>query len=157
MRELCEDAANLKLVATGWLPWARQLVGTMHLLLQPSFTESFNVVTADGVHQGVPSVVSDAIDWAPARWQANPDDAEDVVRAWRSACSRRRRPSTTEGRRSRATYRRGSKSGPASSVGRAGRSGLRKGHRASPDFQLGSRGFRSWLAFGVRGRDPAKR
>ena len=64
------------------MPWAkfRQLVGSMHLLLQPSFTESFNVVTADGVHQGVPSVVSDAIDWAPARWQANPDDAEDLVR-----------------------------------------------------------------------------
>jgi hypothetical protein len=82
MAELCEDTPNLKLVVTGWLPWAkfRQLVGSMHLLLQPSFTESFNVVTADGVHQGVPSVVSDAIDWAPARWQANPDDAEDLVR-----------------------------------------------------------------------------
>jgi hypothetical protein len=82
MRELCEDTPNLKLVSTGWLPWAkfRQLVGSMDLLLQPSFTESFNVVTADGVHQGVPSVVSDAIDWAPARWQANPDDAEDLVR-----------------------------------------------------------------------------
>jgi hypothetical protein len=24
--------------------------------------------------------VSDAIDWAPARWQGNPDDAEDLVR-----------------------------------------------------------------------------
>jgi hypothetical protein len=82
MRELCEDAPNLTLVATGWLPWARfrQMVGSMHLLLQPSFTESFNVVTADGVHQGVPSVVSGAIDWTPARWQADPDDAEDLVR-----------------------------------------------------------------------------
>jgi hypothetical protein len=82
MRELCEDTPSLTLVSTGWLPWAkfRQLVGSMDLLLQPSFTESFNVVTADGVHQGVPSVVSDAIDWAPARWQANPDDAEDLVR-----------------------------------------------------------------------------
>ena len=82
MAELCEDTPNIKLIVTGWMPWAkfRQLVGSMHLLLQPSFTESFNVVTADGVHQGVPSVVSDAIDWAPARWQANPDDAEDLVR-----------------------------------------------------------------------------
>jgi hypothetical protein len=82
MRELCEDTPSLTLVSTGWLPWPkfRQLVGSMDLLLQPSFTESFNVVTADGVHQGVPSVVSDAIDWAPTRWQANPDDAEDLVR-----------------------------------------------------------------------------
>lgn len=82
MTELCDDTPNLKLVVTGWLPWAkfRQFVGSMDLLLQPSFTESFNVVTADGAHQGVPSVVSDAIDWTPARWQANPDDAEDLVR-----------------------------------------------------------------------------
>jgi hypothetical protein len=82
MRELCEQAPSLKLVSTGWLPWAkfRPLVGHMHLLLQPSFTESFNCVTADGVHQGVPSVVSAAIDWAPARWQADADDAEDLVR-----------------------------------------------------------------------------
>jgi|SRR5579859_3256210 len=64
------------------MPWAkfRQLVGHMHLLLQPSFTESFNVVTADGVHEGVPSVVSTAIDWVPSRWQADADDAEDLVR-----------------------------------------------------------------------------
>jgi len=82
MRELCDGVPNLNLTATGWLPWAkfRQVVGHMHLLLQPSFTESFNAVTADGVHQGVPSVVGDAIDWTPDRWQANPDDAEDLVR-----------------------------------------------------------------------------
>ncbi len=30
----------------------------MHLLLQPSYTESFNMVTADGVAEGVASVVS---------------------------------------------------------------------------------------------------
>jgi hypothetical protein len=82
MRELCEQVPSLTLVATGWMPWAkfRQQVGNMHLLLQPSFTESFNCVTADGVHQGVPSVVSTAIDWAPSRWQADADDAEDLVR-----------------------------------------------------------------------------
>ena len=37
-------------------------------------------MTADGVHQGVPSVVSTAIDWAPTRGQADADDAEDLVR-----------------------------------------------------------------------------
>jgi hypothetical protein len=82
MRELCDQAPSLKLTATGWVPWARfrQLVGHMHLLLQPSFTESFNCVTADGIHQGVASVVSTAIDWVPARWQADADDTEDLVR-----------------------------------------------------------------------------
>jgi hypothetical protein len=52
----------------------------MHLILQPSFTESFNVVTADGIWAGVPTVASTAIDWVPERWQANPDDATDVAR-----------------------------------------------------------------------------
>jgi hypothetical protein len=32
----------------------------MHLLIQVSYTESFNMVTADGVLEGVPSVTSDA-------------------------------------------------------------------------------------------------
>jgi hypothetical protein len=51
----------------------------MNLLLQPSFTESFNMVTADGVSAGVPSVVSDAIEWVPAHWQAKADDALDIA------------------------------------------------------------------------------
>jgi hypothetical protein len=80
--ELVEQVPNLKVVHSGWLSWTkfRRLVGHMHLLLQPSFTESFNVVTADGIHAGVPSVVSSAISWAPTRWQADPDDAGDVAR-----------------------------------------------------------------------------
>jgi glycosyltransferase involved in cell wall biosynthesis len=58
---------GVKLVPNGWGSWFRfkKLVGSMHLLLQPSYTESFNMVTADGVDLGVPSVVSDAISWAP--------------------------------------------------------------------------------------------
>jgi hypothetical protein len=52
----------------------------MHLLLQPSYTESFNVVTADGVAEGVASVVSDAIDWAPDSWKAPVDDANAMAR-----------------------------------------------------------------------------
>jgi glycosyltransferase involved in cell wall biosynthesis len=81
IRELTDDVPDVTLVYSGWQSWAkfRHLVATMDLLLQPSFTESFNVVTADGIAEGVPSVVSPAIDWAPARWQANPDDADDVA------------------------------------------------------------------------------
>jgi hypothetical protein len=55
----------------------------MHLLLQPSYTESFNMVTADGVAECVPSVVSNAIDWAPEHWKANVDDVLDIARAGR--------------------------------------------------------------------------
>jgi hypothetical protein len=82
IRELVEGTPNLRIVDAGWLPWPkfRRLVGHMHLLLQPSFTESFNVVTADGIWAGVPTAASTAIDWVPPRWQANPDDAADVAR-----------------------------------------------------------------------------
>jgi hypothetical protein len=82
IQELTEGVPNLRLVDAGWQPWAkfRKLVGHMHVLLQPSFTESFNVVTADGIAEGVASVVSDAIDWAPERWRAHADDAGDVAR-----------------------------------------------------------------------------
>jgi len=55
----------------------------MHLLLQPSYTESFNMVTADGVAEGVPSVVSDAIDWAPDHWKAMADEVRDIARVGR--------------------------------------------------------------------------
>ena len=58
---------HVRLVENAWQTWPqfRQTVRHMHLLLQPSYTESFNVVTADGIAEGVPSVVSDAIEWAP--------------------------------------------------------------------------------------------
>jgi hypothetical protein len=52
----------------------------MHLLLQPSYTETFNVVTADGVAEGVASVVSDAIEWAPENWKARRDDVDDIAK-----------------------------------------------------------------------------
>jgi hypothetical protein len=80
--ELTDGIPNLKLVRSGWLPWTkfRELVAHMHVLLQPSFTESFNVVTADGIAAGVPTVTSEAIDWVPSMWQANPDDAGEVAR-----------------------------------------------------------------------------
>jgi hypothetical protein len=55
----------------------------MHLLLQPSYTESFNMVTADGVAEGVPSVVSHAIDWVPDHWKASMDDVLDIARVGR--------------------------------------------------------------------------
>ena len=75
----------LRLVLNGWQSWPkfRKTVAHMHLLLQPSYTESFNMVTADGVAEGVPSVVSEAIDWAPEDWKADVDDVLDIARTGR--------------------------------------------------------------------------
>jgi hypothetical protein len=81
VRQMLNSLPSVKLVENGWQTWPqfRQTVRHMHLLLQPSYTESFNVVTADGVAEGVPSVVSEAIDWAPRSWKAPVDDANAMA------------------------------------------------------------------------------
>lgn len=82
IRQMFSGLPHARLVENQWQTWPqfRQTVRHMHLLLQPSYTESFNVVTADGVAEGVPSVVSDAIAWAPSGWKASVDDAGDIAK-----------------------------------------------------------------------------
>ena len=91
VRAMLTGLPNVKLVEGGWQSWPkfRTLVRHMHLLMQPSYTESFNMVTADGIAEGVPSVVSDAIDWAPEHWKAFSDDVGDMARIGRSLLSDR--------------------------------------------------------------------
>jgi hypothetical protein len=85
VREMLNGLPGVSLHSNGWQSWPnfRKTVGHMHLLLQPSYTESFNMVTADGVAEGVPSVVSSAIDWAPEDWKADVDDVLDIARTGR--------------------------------------------------------------------------
>jgi hypothetical protein len=80
--ELLSPSRRVKLVDAGWQSWGkfRRLIGTMNVLMQPSFTESFNMVTADGIAEGVCSAVSEAIDWVPKRWRADSDNANDVAK-----------------------------------------------------------------------------
>ena len=81
LRQLTRDVPNFELKQANWAPWNifKQTVASMDLLIQVSYTESFNMVTADGISCGVPSVVSDAIYWAPKDWMAKGDDALDVA------------------------------------------------------------------------------
>lgn len=81
VKQMFTGLPHVKLIENGWQTWPqfRRTVRHMHLLMQPSYTESFNVVTADGVAEGVPSVVSEAIDWAPASWKAPVDDAHAIA------------------------------------------------------------------------------
>jgi hypothetical protein len=82
---MLQGLPDVSLTLNGWQSWPnfRKTVSHMHLLLQPSYTESFNMVTADGVAEGVASVVSEAIDWAPDDWKANVDDVLDIARVGR--------------------------------------------------------------------------
>jgi hypothetical protein len=81
LNSLLQLNGRVHLVEVPWLSaddFGRYLFG-MDLMLQPSFTETFNNVTADGMARGVPSVVSDAIDWAPESWIAKADSATDIA------------------------------------------------------------------------------
>jgi hypothetical protein len=71
-----------KLVEVPWAEWSefRQTIANMDLCMQVSFTETFNIVTADAVAEGVPTVVSEAIEWAPESWKADTDNADDIAR-----------------------------------------------------------------------------
>lgn len=85
VQEMLAGLPGVTLHLSGWESWPafRRTVSHMHLLMQPSYTESFNMVTADGVVEGVASVVSDAIDWAPNDWKAEVDDALSIARTAR--------------------------------------------------------------------------
>jgi hypothetical protein len=82
VRNLFSGLPWARLHETPWQPWAafRRLVGAMDLTLQVSFTESFNITTADSVAEGVPAVVSHAIEWAPENWKADPDEIHAIAR-----------------------------------------------------------------------------
>lgn len=73
---------NVTLVESGWASPMdfRKLVHTMHLLIQPSYSESFSMVTADAIAEGTPVVVSAAIDWVPSSWEAQTDSVEDIAK-----------------------------------------------------------------------------
>lgn len=73
---------HVTIVPSPWQPWPdfRMTMQRMHLHMQPSYTESFNITVADAISVGVPSVVSPAIAWTPKSWQADPDDVGDMVK-----------------------------------------------------------------------------
>lgn len=89
VNEMLTGLPHVTLKLNGWQTWPefRKTVANMHMLLQPSYTESFNMVTADGVAEGVASVVSSAIDWAPDDWKAEVDDVPQISRVGRKLLS----------------------------------------------------------------------
>lgn len=81
IREMTGHLRGFELVERHWSTWQdfKRVVREMDLLIHVSYTESFNMVTADGIAEGVPSVVSTAIDWAPPNWMADSDNAEKIA------------------------------------------------------------------------------
>jgi hypothetical protein len=81
--ELFYGMRDAKLVYVPWEPWGtfRKTIATMHLMYQPSFDETFDVIAADGIAEGVASVVSGAIEWCPTSWQCDaPFDPNELTK-----------------------------------------------------------------------------
>jgi hypothetical protein len=82
VHELTEKHQHFQLETVDWMEWHEftQFVKTMTVQLQPSFSESFNNVVADGAAQYIPAAIGPAIIWAPERWKVqNPDNVEQVA------------------------------------------------------------------------------
>jgi len=77
--------ANSKheLVEHGWLDRNEfiALIDTMDLGLQVSFSETFNIVSADFVDRDIPIVTSKEVDWMPLFFTANTNSTQSIVRA----------------------------------------------------------------------------
>jgi glycosyltransferase involved in cell wall biosynthesis len=82
IRNLYADIPWATLVEHPWEDWDafRRTMKKIDLYLQASYTETFNITVADAIASGIPAVVSDAIDWAPAGWAAEADSAQDMAK-----------------------------------------------------------------------------
>jgi len=80
IRELFKDS-NHNLFEWGWLDREEFLdkLRGMHVSLQISHNESFNIVTADSLLVGVPVVVSETIEWLPSFVKADVEDTKDMI------------------------------------------------------------------------------
>jgi hypothetical protein len=77
-----------QLVSTGhemhnhlWTPKEEflELCSTIDIGMQVSFSETFNIVGADHISQGVPLIGSNEIPWLHSKYGANPVDTSDIV------------------------------------------------------------------------------
>jgi hypothetical protein len=73
-------AQGHKLILHDWLPKEDflELCSKMDIALQCSFSETFNIVGADAVSQGVPLVGSKEIPWLNASSTADPTKSEEI-------------------------------------------------------------------------------
>lgn len=75
-------------------PWKthgqfKELIRSMDLVTQVSFSETFNIVAADAVTQNVPTVTSDEITWSSPEFRADPTSSTDIAAAMYRAYEKR--------------------------------------------------------------------
>lgn len=90
IRALFENNKH-ELIEHGWKERSDFLhtVSHMDIGLQVSLSESFNIISADFVHENVPIVVGTTIDWMPDSQKVNPENLEDIVAAMEDSLDNR--------------------------------------------------------------------
>ncbi len=73
-------AEGHELILHRWRPHDqfKQLIASMDVVCQVSFSETFNIVAADAVMLGVPIVASSEIPWSSKFFRASPVDSTDI-------------------------------------------------------------------------------
>lgn len=81
IRHLFKNMPRHSLIEHRWLDHSQfiDLVRQMDYGMQVSFTETFNIVTADLVNANIPVVVSNEVEWASSFYKAkNPSDVNEI-------------------------------------------------------------------------------
>lgn len=80
LRQLFEQfSPTYNLIEHDWNGAYHDLVASMDLGMQVSFSETFNIVAADFTKAGVPIVTSKEIFWSERLLQADPTDPRDII------------------------------------------------------------------------------
>lgn len=76
-----EGPTGFKLVEHPWMDHKtfKKLLITMDLCMQVSMSETFNIVTADAISVGTPTVVSDEVIWGSSKTWAKTTDINNIV------------------------------------------------------------------------------
>jgi hypothetical protein len=87
LRELFKNNPKHELVEHGWLSHDDfiDLVQSMDIGLQVSFSETFNIVSADFVNNNIPVVTSEEVEWVNPIYFANPSKVASIVSKMRRA------------------------------------------------------------------------
>lgn len=84
LRHLFEQLSHTghKLICHDWMPHHEflSLCRKMDIGMQVSLSETFNIVAADLVSQGVPIVVSEEIPWATPLFSASSTDCQNIIK-----------------------------------------------------------------------------
>lgn len=77
-----------ELIFHTWTPRKEflDLCSTMDIGMQVSFSETFNIVGADFISQGVPLICSNEIPWINKKFKADPTSSNEICKALIEAC-----------------------------------------------------------------------